>query len=145
MKERIVNDLKEAMKAQDKELLAVIRMVKGAISLEEINTKKELTDNEIISIVAKQIKTRKESIEDFKKGNRQDLIDQANREIEILSKYMPEQLSLDEVNKIIDDLFDELKPTSMADMGKVMASAKEKLNGQADMSYVSKIIREKLN
>ena len=145
MKDRIVNDLKEAMKAQDKELLAVIRMVKGAISLEEINTKKELTDNEIISIVAKQIKTRKESIEDFKKGNRQDLIDQANREIEILSKYMPEQLSLDEVNKIIDDLFDELKPTSMADMGKVMASAKEKLNGQADMSYVSKIIREKLN
>lgn len=145
MKERIVNDLKEAMKAQDKELLAVIRMVKGAISLEEINTKKELTDNEIISIIAKQIKTRKESIEDFKKGNRQDLIDQANREIEILNRYMPEQLSLDEVNKIIDDIFDEVKPSSMADMGRVMASAKEKLNGQADMSYVSKTIREKLN
>lgn len=145
MKERIVNDLKEAMKAQDKELLAVIRMVKGAISLEEINTKKELTDNEIISIIAKQIKTRKESIEDFKKGNRQDLIDQANREIEILNKYMPEQLSLDEVNKIIDAIFDELKPSSMADMGRVMALAKEKLNGQADMSYVSKTIKEKLN
>ena len=145
MKERIVNDLKEAMKAQDKELLAVIRMVKGAISLEEINTQKELTDDEVISIIAKQIKTRKESIEDFKKGNRQDLIDQTNREIEILSKYMPEQLSLEEVNKIIDEIFDIVKPSSMADMGKLMSAAKEKLNGRADMSYVSKTIREKLN
>lgn len=145
MKERIVNDLKEAMKAQDKELLAVIRMVKGAISLEEINTKKELTDDEVISIIAKQIKTRKESIEDFKKGNRQDLIEQTNREIEILSKYMPEQLSLEEVNKIIDEIFDIVKPSSMADMGKLMSAAKEKLNGRADMSYVSKTIREKLN
>ena len=145
MKERIVNDLKEAMKAQDKELLAVIRMVKGAISLEEINTKKELNDDEVISIIAKQIKTRKESIEDFKKGNRQDLIDQTNREIEILSKYMPEQLSIEEVNTIIDAIFDEVKPSSMADMGKLMGLAKEKLNGRADMSYVSKTIREKLN
>lgn len=145
MKERIVNDLKEAMKAQNKELLAVIRMVKGAISLEEINTKKELTDDEVISIIAKQIKTRKESIEDFKKGNRQDLIDQTNREIEILSKYMPEQLSTEEVNAIIDEIFDLVKPSSMADMGKLMGLAKEKLNGRADMGYVSKTIREKLN
>ncbi len=145
MKQRIVNDLKEAMKAQNKELLAVIRMVKGAISLEEINTKKELTDDEVISIIAKQIKTRKESIEDFKKGNRQDLIDQTNREIEILSKYMPEQLSTEEVNAIIDEIFDLVKPSSMADMGKLMGLAKEKLNGRADMGYVSKTIREKLN
>ena len=145
MKERIINDLKEAMKAQDKEKLAVIRMVKGAISLEEINTKKELNDQEIISIIAKQIKTRKESIEDFKKGGRQDLIDKTNSEIEILNKYMPEQLSLEEVDKIIDEIFAAENPTSMADMGKVMKIAKEKLNGQADMSYVSKKIKEKLN
>ncbi len=145
MKERIVNDLKTAMKEQNKEVLAVIRMVKGAISLEEINTKKELNDQEIISIIAKQIKTRKESIEDFKKGNRQDLIDQTNREIEILNKYMPEQLSDEEVIKIIDAIFDEVKPSSMADMGKVMKIAKDKLNGQADMGFVSKTIKEKLN
>lgn len=145
MKERIINDLKEAMKAQDKEKLSVIRMVKGAISLEEINTKKELNDQEIISIIAKQIKTRKESIEDFKKGGRQDLIDKTNSEIEILNKYMPEQLSLEEVDKIIDEIFAAENPTSIADMGKVMKIAKEKLNGQADMSYVSKKIKEKLN
>ncbi len=145
MKERIINDLKEAMKAQDKETLAVIRMVKGAISLEEINTKKELNDQEVISIIAKQIKTRKESIEDFKKGGRQDLIDKTNSEIEILNKYMPEQLSIEEVDKIIDEIFALENPTSMADMGKIMKIAKERLNGQADMSYVSKKIREKLN
>ena len=144
MKERIVNDLKEAMKAQDKELLAVIRMVKGAISLEEINTKKELNDDEVISIIAKQIKTRKESIEDFKKGNRQDLIDQTNREIEILSKYMPEQLSIEEVNNIIDSIFDLVKPSSMADMGKLMGYVNPKLKGRADMSFVSKVVKEKL-
>ena len=145
MKERIISDLKEAMKAQDKETLAVIRMVKGAISLEEINTKKELNDQEVISIIAKQIKTRKESIEDFKKGGRQDLIDKTNSEIEILNRYMPEQLSTEEVDKIIDEIFAIENPTSMADMGKVMKIAKERLNGQADMSYVSKKIREKLN
>lgn len=145
MKDRIMNDLKNAMKAQDKERLGVIRMVKGAISLEEINSKKELSDSEVVGIIAKQIKTRKESIEDFKKGNRQDLIDQTNREIEILNEYMPEQLSEDEVNRIIDEIFDEVKPSGMQDMGKVMNIAKEKLNGQADMSYVSKVIREKLN
>ena len=145
MKERIINDLKEAMKAQDKETLAVIRMVKGAISLEEINTKKELNDQEVISIIAKQIKTRKESIEDFKKGGRQDLIDKTNSEIEILNKYMPEQLSIEEVDKIIAEIFALENPTSMAVMGKVMKIAKERLNGQADMSYVSKKIREKLN
>ena len=145
MKERIISDLKEAMKAQDKETLAVIRMVKGAISLEEINTKKELNDQEVINIIAKQIKTRKESIEDFKKGGRQDLIDKTNSEIEILNKYMPEQLSIEEVDKIIDEIFAIENPTSMADMGKVMKIAKERLNGQADMSYVSKKIREKLN
>ena len=145
MKERIISDLKEAMKAQDKETLAVIRMVKGAISLEEINTKKELNDQEVISIIVKQIKTRKESIEDFKKGGRQDLIDKTNSEIEILNKYMPEQLSTEEVDKIIDEIFAIENPTSMADMGKVMKIAKERLNGQTDMSYVSKKIREKLN
>lgn len=145
MKERILEDLKNAMKSQDKETLSVIRMVKGAISLEEINTKKELTDDEVISIIAKQIKTRKESIVEFEKGNRQDLIDQTNREIEILNKYMPEQLSEEEIEKIVNDIFEEVKPQAMSDMGKVMKTAKEKLNGQADMSYVSSLIKQKLN
>ena len=145
MKERIINDLKEAMKAQDKELLAVIRMVKGAMQMEELNKKAELTDDEVISLIAKQIKTRKESIVEFEKGNRQDLIDATNEEIEILNKYMPEQLSEDEVNKIIDEIFDEVKPESMRDMGKIMGIANAKLKGRADMGSVSSKIKERLN
>lgn len=144
MKERILEDLKNAMKAQDKEKLAVIRMVKGAISLEEINTKKELTDDDIIGLIAKQIKTRKESIVEFEKGNRQDLIDKTNKEIEILNEYMPEQLSEQEVIETINKIFDEVNPNSMADMGKIMKEASASLKGRADMSFVSKIIKEKL-
>ena len=145
MRERILNDLKEAMKAQDKQTLAVIRMVKGAMQMEELNKKKELDDDEVIALIAKQIKTRKESIVEFEKGNRQDLIDATNSEIEILNKYMPEQLSSDEVNKIIDEIFAEVKPESMRDMGKIMGLANAKLKGRADMGEVSSIIKNKLN
>ena len=141
MRERILEDLKSAMKAQDKELLSVIRMVKGAIQMEELDKKHELSDDEVITVISKQIKTRKESIEEFKKGNRQDLIEQTESEIDILNKYMPEQLSEEEVNKIIDDIFVELKPTSIRDMGKIMGVASSKLNGRADKSYISTYIK----
>lgn len=145
MKERILEDLKTAMKNQDKETLAVIRMVKGAISLEEINTKKELTDDDIITIIAKQIKTRKESVVEFEKGNRQDLVEKTNKEIEILNQYMPEQLSEEEVISTINQIFETVKPLGISDMGKVMKEASNLLKGKADMSFVSRIIKEKLN
>lgn len=145
MRERILNDIKEAMKAQDKELLSVIRMVKGAMQLEEINLKRELNDDEVISVIQKQIKTRKESIEEFKKANRNDLVEKTSKEVEILNKYMPEQLSNEEINKIIDEAFELIKPTSMKDMGKIMGEINPKIKGKADMSYVSLTIKEKLN
>lgn len=143
MREKIIEDLKVAMKNQDKDRLAVIRMVKGAISLEEINTKKELKDDEVISIIAKQIKTRKESLEDFKKANREDLIEKTNFEIKILEEYMPEQMSEEEIIKEINKIFDIVKPTSQKDMGALMKEAYS-LKGKADMSLVSRIIKEKL-
>jgi len=145
MREKIINDLKNAMKNQDKDALAVIRMVKGAISLEEINLKRELNDDEVIGIIAKQIKTRKESIVEFEKGNRQDLIDKTNAEIEILNAYMPEQLTEEEVVAEIDKAFSIINPRGMKDMGKVMGHLNPILKGKADMSFVSKIIKEKLN
>lgn len=145
MRNQILEDLKLAMKNQDKKKLSVIRMVKGAIQMEELNKKHELSDDEVITVISKQIKTRKESIEEFKKGNRQDLIDQTESEIDILNKYMPEQLSEEEVNKIIDDIFLEVKPTSIRDMGKIMGVASSKLNGRADKSYISTYIKNKLN
>ncbi|MCI5836179.1 MAG: GatB/YqeY domain-containing protein [Firmicutes bacterium] len=144
MRERILNDLKNAMKAQDKEKLMVMRMVKGAMQLEELDKKHELSDDEMIGIIAKQIKTRKESIVEFEKGKRQDLIDKTNNEIKILSEYMPEQLSLEEINKEIDKIFEELKPTK-TDIGKVMGRASGLLKGKADLGVVNKLIKERLN
>ena len=144
MRETILKDLVAAMKAQDKETLTVLRSVKGAIQLEEINVKHELNDEEMIGILAKQIKTRKESVVEFEKGNRQDLVDATNREIEILSKYMPAQLSEEEVEKIIDDAFNKVNPTGPADMGKIMGIVSPLLKGKADMGNVSKMIRERL-
>ena len=145
MRNQILEDLKTAMKNQDKETLSVIRMVKGAIQMEELNKKKELTDDEVIGIIAKQIKTRKESIAEFEKGNREDLIEKTENEIKILEKYLPEQLTLEEVTKIIDETFEEVKPESMKDMGKVMGPAQSKLKGKADMKEVSNIIKSRLS
>lgn len=145
MKEKLLNDLKEAMKQKEKERLSVIRMVKGAIQLEEINKKRDLTDDEIISIIAKQIKTRKESIQEFEKGGRNDLIEETQREIDLLSVYMPEQMSEEEVMAIIDAVFNELQPTSIKDMGKLMGAITPKVKGKADLGMVNKIIREKLS
>ena len=145
MKERILKDMVSAMKSQDKLRLSVLRMVKGAIQLEEINKKSELTDEEVIGVLSKQIKTRKESIVEFEKGNRLDLIEQTNKEISILNEYMPAQLSEEEVNKIIDDAFSKVNPTSQSDMGKIMGIITPLLKGKADMSSVSKKVKEKLS
>ena len=145
MREQLLNDLKEAMKNKDKERLNVIRMVKGALQLEELNLKRECTDDEIIGLIAKQIKTRKESIAEFTKAGRDDLISSTQSEIDILNTYMPEQLSEEEVLKEIDNAFNEVNPSSMKDMGKIMGILTPKLKGKADMSFVSKTIREKLN
>lgn len=145
MREQLLNDLKEAMKNKDKERLNVIRMVKGALQLEELNLKRECTDDEIIGLIAKQIKTRKESIAEFTKAGRYDLISSTQSEIDILNTYMPEQLSEEEVLKEIDNAFNEVNPSSMKDMGKLMGILTPKLKGKADMSFVSKTIREKLN
>lgn len=145
VKERVLKDIVTAMKEKDKERLTVLRMVKGAMQLEEINQKKELTDEDVIGIFAKQIKTRKESITEFEKGNRQDLIDQTNAEIKILEEYMPEQLSEAEVDQIIDAAFLDISPESMKDMGRIMKEVTPKLKGKTDMSTVSTKIRNKLS
>ena len=133
MKEKILEDLKNAMKNQDKDTLSTIRLLKGALQLEEINKKSELTDDEIIGIVSKQIKTRKESIAEFEKAGRDDLAIKTKNEITILEKYLPEQLDISEVNKIIDDAFDKIKPTSMKDMKDIMAYVNPLVKGKADM------------
>lgn len=145
MKEKILIDLKNAMKNQNRELLSVVRMVKGAIQLEEIKVKHELNDEEVITIIAREIKTRKESIKEFEKGGRNDLIEKTSREIEILNKYMPAQMSEEEVMKTIDEVFEKVNPTGPSDIGKVMGTIAPLIKGKADLGFVNTKIKEKLN
>ena len=144
MVEQLDKDMIEAMKSQDKFRLTVIRMVKGALKQEQIDHKKEINDDLLIDVVNKQIKMRKDSITEFEKANRTDLVDQTQAEIDILHAYLPEQLSSEEVEKIINEIFESVKPEGMKDMGKVMGEAQAKLKGKADMKEVSTIIRNKL-
>ena len=141
--EQLNKDMITSMKNKDSFALGVIRMAKGAIQLEAINKKKELTEEEFVSIIAKQIKLRNDSIVEFEKAGRTELVEQNKKEIEILSKYMPEQLSLEEVNKIIDEAFTKLNPTAK-DMGLIMKEVSPKVKGRADMGQVNAIIKEKL-
>jgi len=145
MRERIMVDLKNAMKNQNKDLLNVVRMIKGAVQLEEINKKRELTDEEMVSVISKQIKTRKETLIDLEKANRAEMIKQTQKEIEILEKYMPAMMSEEEVNKVIDEVFSELNPAGASDTGKIMAKISPLLKGKADMSLVNKLVKERLN
>lgn len=146
MLEKIQNDIVNAMKAKDTLRLSTLRLLKGAIDLEKINKRLEtLSDEDIYVIIGKQIKTRKESIVEFEKGNRNDLIDKTNEEIKILSSYMPEMLSEEEIINIIDETISLINATSIKDMGSVMREVSPKLKGKADMSLVSSIIKNKLS
>jgi len=141
MRERLLNDITQAMKDKNKEELSVLRMAKGAMQLEEINSKKELNDEEVTTIISKQIKTRKESIEEFRKGNRQDLIDQTESEIKILEVYLPEQLSEEEVIKVIDE---EISKLDTPNIGSVMGAVTPLLKGKTEMGLVSRLVKERL-
>ena len=144
MVEKLKSDMVEAMKNKEKEKLTVIRMVKAAMDLEHIDRKREINDELLIDVINKQIKMRKDSISEFEKAGRFELMDKTKSEIDILMAYLPEQLSKEEVVKIINDIFCEVKPEGQKDMGKVMKEATAKLKGKADMKEVSTIIKEKL-
>ena len=143
--EKITEDVKVAMKNQDKEKLNVIRMVKSAIQLAKIEAKHDLSDEEVIDVISKQIKMRKDSIVEFEKASRTDLAENYRKEIEILKEYMPEPLSIEKVKEIIDAAFDKIKPTSPKQMGLIMKEVTPQIKGKFDMGEVSKIIKEKLS
>ena len=145
MIEKLEKDMIDSLKNKEKERLTVIREVKSAMKLAQIDQKKEINEELLTEVVSKAIKTRKESIKEFEKGARQDLIDKTNFEIEVLSEYLPEQLSEEEIRKIVDEAFEKVNPTSMKDMGKIMGTVTPLLKGKADMGEVSSIIKEKLS
>ena len=138
------NDLKEAMKNKDSFKLGVIRMIKGAMQLAKPNPREELTDDDVITVISKQIKMRNDSIKEFEDAGRSDLVEQNKKEIEILNTYMPKQLSEEELTEIIDKVFEEVKPTSQKDMGLIMKNISPLVKGKADMSLVNKLVKERL-
>ncbi|MDD4643441.1 MAG: GatB/YqeY domain-containing protein [Bacilli bacterium] len=141
----IVQDMKEAMRSKNRLYLDVIRMVKGAIQLEEINRRKKLEEADIVDIISKQIKMRRESIEEFKKANRLELITQTESEIDILNKYLPEQLSDNELLAIIDSVILKVNAKSISDIGIIMKELVPLIKGKADMKKVNSIIKQKLS
>lgn len=144
MVEKLKQDMVEAMKAKDKERLTTIRMIKGDLDKEHIDKKREINDDLLIEVVNRGIKQRKDSIAEFEKGGRNDLIEKTQAEIEILQSYLPAQLSEEEVSLIIDEAFQIVNPDGPRDMGKIMKEVQPKLKGRADMKQVSEIIKSKL-
>jgi hypothetical protein len=144
LSEQINNDLKTAMKEKDSFTLGVIRMLKGAMQLAKTNMRDEMADDEVIDVVSKQIKLRKDSIVEFKKACREDLVKENEQEIIVLSKYLPEQLTCNEIIEIIDAAFTKINPKSPKDMGLIMKEVTPKVKGKSDMGEVSKIIKDKL-
>ena len=142
--DKINEDLKDAMRGKDALTLSVIRMLKGEKQKKKIS-KGNIDDDDIIAIISKQIKMRKDAIEQFSKANRQDLVTQNEQEIDILTKYLPEQLDESEVIKIIDEAFAKINPTSNKDIGIIMREVSSKVKGRFDMQKVSAIIKSKLN
>ena len=143
--DKLGKDIVNAMKEKEQLRLSVLRMVKGAIQLENINNKKELNDELFIDVVSKQIKQRNESLEEFKKAERADLVNKTSAEIEILKEYLPEQLSNEEIEEILSSAFNKIKPTSSKDMGLIMKEVTPLLKGKADMKVISNLIKEKLS
>lgn len=144
MYNQIENDLITAMKAADKFKVSVLRMLKSNLQAEKINKKCDLTEAEVISVIKKQVKVRRASKEEYLKYNRQDLADSLEQEIAILKKYLPEELTKEELDAIIDEVFATVKPQSIKDMKKVMQVITPLVSSRADMGDVSKKIKEKL-
>jgi uncharacterized protein YqeY len=144
LKERITDDMKAAMRSGEKERLGVIRMITSAIKQREVDERIVLDDTQVLSVLEKMIKQRKESLVMFQAGNRQDLVDKESAEITLLQGYMPAQLSDTDIDGLINDAIAATGAASIKDMGKVMGIIKSKAQGRADMAAVGAKIKAKL-
>ncbi|AEA00555.1 MULTISPECIES: GatB/YqeY domain-containing protein [Aerococcus] len=143
--DQLNQDMKEAMKAKDKFRLSVIRMLKGALQKAEIDKEEALTDDEELSILSRELKQRKDSVNEFHEAGRDDLADQTAKEIEIVENYLPKQLSEEEITQAVKEVIDQVGASSMKDFGKVMGTAVAKLKGQADGNQIQKIAKSLLS
>ncbi len=140
LKEKLMEDLKQSMKSKNKVKKDTVIMVRAAIKQREVDERIELSDTEIVDIIAKQVKQKKDSISDFEKGNRQDLVDLTNQEIKILLEYLPPQLSDEAIDLIVKEAIEQTGAQTKKDMGKLMALIMPKLRGKADGKHVNEIV-----
>ena len=145
LKEKLLEDLKNCMKEKNVVRKNVIQMVRAAILQVEKDKHIELNDDQIIDIIAKESKKRKDSLEDYEKSGREDLINEIKEEIEILAEYLPKQLSVEEVEEIVKEVIKDEGATSMKDMGKVMKAAKEKIGAASDGKTINEVVKKLLN
>ena len=145
LKQLITNDMKLALKAQDKSALKAIRMILGAIKQKEIDERIDLDDTQVMAVIQKMVKQRKDSISQFSDAGRTDLVEVEEAELSIINNYMPKQLSEAEIEVAVEKAISDSGADSMKDMGKLMGILKGQLDGQADMGLVSKLIKSKLS
>jgi len=145
IRERLNNDVKDAMRAKNKNLLTTLRLITAAVKQIEVDERIDVSEDRMLVILDKMNKQRKESISQFEKANRQDLVAQEQFELEIIAKYLPEPLSTAEIEQLVNDAVSSTGAEKMADMGKVMGLLKAKLQGRADMTQVSALIKAKLS
>ena len=145
LKQLITDDMKLAMKAQDKPALKAIRMILGAIKQKEIDERIELDDNQVMAVIQKMVKQRKDSISQFSDAGRTDLVEVEEAELLVINNYMPKQLSQDEIEEAVVKAISDTGADSMKDMGKLMGILKGQLDGKADMGQVSQLIKSKLS
>lgn len=142
LKDKLMEDLKDSMRNKDVIKKNTITMIRAAIKQKEVDDRSEITEEDIIDIISKQLKEKRGAIEDFKKGNRQDLVDLTEKEIDILLEYLPKQLSEEELEKIVAEAIKETNATSMKEIGMIMKTVMPKVKGRADGNMVNNIIKK---
>ena len=142
LKEKLMEDLKSAMKNKEEVRKNTIQMVRAGILQIEKDKGIQVEDDKILEIIAKEVKTKKDALKDFEKANRQDLIDQTNEEIEVLQKYLPKQLSKEEIKAELEQIISKLGATTMKDMGAIMKEAKAKMGASADGKTINEVAKE---
>ena len=145
MEERLIEEMKEAMKSSEKLRLSTIRMIRSAVKNREIEARKKLDDEEIEKVIQGMVRKGEESVAQFQTGGRMDLVEKEKQEIEVLKSFLPQAMTQEEIVKIIDQSIEETQATSLKDLGKVMKSIMPKLGGKADGKLVNELVRERLS
>lgn len=144
LNERLNEDMKQAMKSKDKFKLSIIRQIRSAIKYAEIEKHAELNDDEVLQIIHREVKQRKDSLQDFEKAGRDDLVEQVQSELVVISEYLPQQLTEEEIQEIVKQTIQEVGASSKADMGKVMGALMSKIKGRADGKLVNQVVQQLL-